>query len=294
MWDYWASSLDRSFWASLSWIYEQGLTPGRVLLALGVLAITAFNAWRRYQRRVASREDTGKAINAAIKTFGIFLASGVLMACTLVFGYFLLADPPSQIAAKNRQITQALAEKKTAMTANQELARQRDNALEQLRQLKYQQYVMLGRTSWFNLYSTLKNPPDNLNGTTKHIIISSSSGNGLIAKDLNTLFVLSWSVSKAFGALGLPNYERDLGAPKFVVTDRAGITIHGASDVVDYFANTLGHCYLIHKSSEMPGGIAEYYNHLYPTTIPLTDTFIWIEIGDGFPLATGDCHGAGN
>ena len=100
MWDYWASSLDRSFWASLSWIYEQGLTPGRVLLALGVLAITAFNAWRRYQRRVASREDTGKAINAAIKTFGIFLASGVLMACTLVFGYFLLADPPSQIAAK--------------------------------------------------------------------------------------------------------------------------------------------------------------------------------------------------
>lgn len=294
MWDYWASALDRSFWASLSWIYEQGLTPGRVLLALGVLAITAFNAWRRYQRGVASREDTGKAINAAIKTFGIFLASGVLMACTLVFSYFLLADPPSQIAAKNRQITQALAEKKTAMTANQELARQRDDALEQLRQLKYQHHVMLGRTSWFNLYNTLKNPPNNLNGTTKHIIISSSSGNDFIAKDLNTLFVLSWSVSKAFGALGLPNYERDLDAPKFVATDRAGITIHGASDVVDYFANTLRNCYLIHKSSEMPGGIAEYYNHLYPTTIPLTDTFIWIEIGNGFPLATGDCSGAGN
>jgi hypothetical protein len=104
---YWTGAIERSFWAACHWIFEQGLTPGRIALAIGALVIAAGLAWRRYLRGLASREETYKALGAATKTFAVFLASGVLMACTAVFGFYLLVDAPTQIVIATDRAIQA-------------------------------------------------------------------------------------------------------------------------------------------------------------------------------------------
>jgi hypothetical protein len=148
--------------------------------------------------------------------------------------------------------------------------------------------------SWFNIFNTLKDPPQELKDLPKtHVLISSAPENLIVAEDLQSLFFLSWSVSKTLPPLALPNYDRDLDAPKFEGSSLPGITIHGRTAAASFIATALGNCYQIHQTSEMPNGVAEYYNKSYPIKITRSDEFTWLEVGKGSPWKT-PCVGRGN
>jgi hypothetical protein len=164
----------------------------------------------------------------------------------------------------------------------------------QLDQLRYQQGLVLGRVSWFNIFNALKEPPQNLRSPPKQwVLISATPENAIVAEDLFSLFFLSWTASKTLSAVNLPNYDRDLDAPKLEGKGLSGITIHGRTAAADFIANSLGNCYQIHRTSEMPQGLADYYLRTNPTWMTSDDVFTWLEVGNGSPWARS-CIGPGN
>ena len=167
----------------------------------------------------------------------------------------------------------------------------------QLEQLRYQQSLVLGRQSWVSIFKTLNAPPKDLQSPPKQwVFISSVPENDVVAHDLHSLFLASWSVSKTLAPLELPHYDRDLDAPKFEGKALPGITDSiGRDDLAaDFIASSLANCYSIRRASEMPAGAVEYYLRTNPTWITGNDVFTWLEVGKGSPWQANACGGPGN
>jgi hypothetical protein len=107
-------------------------------------------------------------------------------------------------------------------------------------------------------------------------------------KELGTLFMLSSNLSKTFGLAGLPDYSRDLDAPKLEGKALRGITVHGRNDAADFIAATLSLCFIVLRTAEIPAGLFDYYHHQSSTTFP-ENKFVWLEIGNGSPWK-GNCR----
>ena len=161
---------------------------------------------------------------------------------------------------------------------------------DEIDRLKYDASLRLGRLSWMNIYRTLINPPDIIKQQPPKyfVLISQPAENAVAGHDLGSLFLASFLQSK-LSPLNLPDYSRDLDAPKFDAKGEAGITIHGRNPGADFIETSLRNCYLTHQTSDMPAGVAEYYHRLSPTTISLGDVFIWLEVGKGLPWRGQTC-----
>jgi hypothetical protein len=149
----------------------------------------------------------------------------------------------------------------------------------------------LGRISWMNLYNTLREPPAEIREAPNkiRILINQPSANAVSGMDLGSLF-FSFPRSNLW-PLNEPNYDHDLDAPRLRAGGGpAGITIHGRNLAADFLERALEHCYIIRRTSEMPAGIPEFYHRMYPTTVSESDTFVWLELGDGSPLRPRACQ----
>lgn len=166
----------------------------------------------------------------------------------------------------------------------------------QLSRLKYERYISMGRTTFFNNFNSISSVPDELKGPPKQfVVITSSSENTVLAQDLNALFSLAWTISKTLAPAPLPNYDRDLDAPKFEGKSLPGITIHGATPAAKFIGERL-YCFQLHRTAEMPARIAEYYHQFNPPAFSEDAIFTWLEIGNGVPWAqpNNPCIGPGN
>jgi hypothetical protein len=147
----------------------------------------------------------------------------------------------------------------------------------------------LGRTSWFNLFNGLTQPAETLLLPKWFVITTSPPENAEAATELNTIFYLASTVSGALSPAGLPDYSKDLDAPKLEGKALRGITIHGRNQGADFIAETLQNCFVVLRTAEMPTGLFDYYHRQNPTVFP-QDQFVWLEIGNGSPWK-GNCRG---
>jgi hypothetical protein len=149
----------------------------------------------------------------------------------------------------------------------------------------------IGRVSWSNRSNNFRETPHELKGQTAKnlVLISSSPDNATVENDLTSLLNITF-VQSTVRPLGLPDYSRDLDAPRFDAGDLAGITIHGDSALADFLDRVLQHCYVLHRKRDVPMGTPEYFHKKYPATISTSDTFVWLEIGKGPPLRPRACQ----
>jgi hypothetical protein len=147
----------------------------------------------------------------------------------------------------------------------------------------------LGRTSWSNLYNGLTQPGQLKQLSGWWIIVTAPPENAEAEKELSTLFMLSSNLSKTLSLAGLPDYSRDLDAPKLEGKALRGITVHGRNDAADFVAATLSNCFIVLRTAETPVGLFDYYHRQSSTTFP-NDKFVWLEIGNESPWK-GNCSG---
>jgi hypothetical protein len=147
----------------------------------------------------------------------------------------------------------------------------------------------LGRVSWLNIFNGFTRPGDTLLLPKWFVIVTSPPENVEAEKELNTIFNLASTVSGSLKPAGLPDYSRDLDAPKLEGKALRGITVHGRNPAADLIAETLQNCFLILRTAEMPAGLFDYYHRQNPTVFP-EDKFVWLEIGNGSPWK-GNCSG---
>jgi hypothetical protein len=146
----------------------------------------------------------------------------------------------------------------------------------------------LGRVSWSNLFNGLTQPTQLRQLSGWWIILTAPPENSEAEKELNTLLMLSSNLSKTLRPAGLPDYARDLDAPKLEGKALRGITIHGRNDAADFIAVTLSNCFNVLRTAEMPANLFDYYHRQSSTIFP-EDKFVWLEIGNGSPWK-GNCR----
>jgi hypothetical protein len=186
-------------------------------------------------------------------------------------------------------------ETSSVAVADKQTTRLADDASDQLRRLQYERYITLGRISFFNMFNALSEASKTVRVPPKQwIVISSVQENALLEQDINALFFQSWAVSKTLSVIDLPNYDRDLDAPKFEGSALPGITIHGRTVAAEYISGVLGNCFSVHQTAEMPTGVTEYYARIFPKTVTVDDVFTWLEVGKGSPWKSRPCIGPGN
>lgn len=180
--------------------------------------------------------------------------------------------------------------------APQSSSDQTADAAADVRKLEHERFITIGRTTFFNLQNELSSLPPEFKAPPNHfVIVSPASESSKLAEDLNALFYLVWAQSRgSMRGLNLPNYDRDLDAPKFEGKGLPGITVHGRAAIADFIAQKLNNCFQIRRTGEMPSGVAEYYNKIHPTTISISDVFVWLEIGKGSPWKGRPCTGPGS
>ena len=172
----------------------------------------------------------------------------------------------------------------------------RNETVNHLRKLEYEKQITLGRTSFFNMMTSLSNlPPELKNPPKQFVIISSTPENVVLREDLSALIYLSWNLSRgSLRPLNLPEYDHDRDAPKFEADESPGITIHGSKALADFIERSLSNCFHIGTTTQMPVGAAEYYIQKFPSWISKDDGFTWLEIGRGLPWKNVPCIGPGN
>jgi hypothetical protein len=147
----------------------------------------------------------------------------------------------------------------------------------------------LGRASWFTIFFGLTKPGETLLLPKWFVIVTSPPENAEAEGELNTIFNLASTVSGTLRPAGLPDYSRDLDAPKLEGKALRGITVHGRNPAADLIAETLQNCFLILRTAEVPAGLFDYYHRQSPAVFP-EDKFVWLEIGNGSPWK-GNCRG---
>lgn len=146
----------------------------------------------------------------------------------------------------------------------------------------------LGRTGWFNLFNGLTQPGQLQQLSGWFVIITAPPENAEAEKELNSLFYLSTTGSKALRPTGPPDHSKDLDAPRLEGKALRGITIHGRNQAADFIAAALQNCFVVLRTAEIPAGLFDYYHRQSPTVFA-EDKFVWLEIGNGSPW-TGNCR----
>jgi hypothetical protein len=147
----------------------------------------------------------------------------------------------------------------------------------------------LGRTGWSNLFNSFTQPGQLKQLSGWWVIVTAPPENAEAEKELNDLFMLSSNLSHTLRLAGLPDYSRDLDAPKLEGKGLRGITVHGRNDAADFIAAALSNCFVVLRTADTPAGLFDYY-HRQSTTAFSEDKFVWLEIGNGSPWK-GNCRG---
>jgi hypothetical protein len=249
------------------------MLPWVALTALVVALPGSINACvSLYDRFLANRErkpvPTGQTGGLGLWVFNLI---SLALLGTVVVGTWIL--PPRAAPVQPPAVPSTATAPASSNASTNELQR-----------LKYEANVRLGRVSWSNIHNRLIEPPDTIKQQPPKyfVIISHTPDNAVVGNDLQSLLITTFLQTK-LGLPNLPDYSRDLDAPKFNGKGDPGITIHGRNPAADFLDTILQNCYFTHRTTEMPEGIAEYYHHLSPTTMSLTDVFTWLEIGNGLP-----------
>jgi hypothetical protein len=124
-----------------------------------------------------------------------------------------------------------------------------------------------------------------------YIVLTSSLDNKALRNGLENILNEARGISGGKSPLlpiGLPDYDKDLDAPRLKGSSKNGITIHGRNQAGDFLMQALGNgsCFILHQTGQTPDELLPYYNRIYPSDV---HNIVWIEIGSGSVLRSPRC-----
>jgi len=135
----------------------------------------------------------------------------------------------------------------------------------------------LGPQTVSKMVAELKESIDRLPGMPPwHVVITTAKENEKVAHDLQSLFTLS---TKNVAIVPLPDYDRDIDAPKFVQNNQiSGVILHGRNQLSDVLKKVWGNCFTVRQASDVSPNVTQYYGFV----------LTWIEVGPESPWRTPD------
>jgi hypothetical protein len=125
------------------------------------------------------------------------------------------------------------------------------------------------------------------------VIVTAAPGNEELGREIENIFNQARGISGAKNRLlptGLPNYEKDLDAPRLEGSGERGITIHGRNQAGDFLMQVFSNngCFITHQTGDTPEVILEYIHRIYHHVAYITN-ITWVEIGNGPAWKTPGC-----
>jgi hypothetical protein len=85
--------------------------------------------------------------------------------------------------------------------------------------------------------------------------------------------------AKDIHILDHPNYDIEIDAPKFSISDVSGFIFHGKNELTDEFSKIIGRCFYFRRTEQRSKEITDYYK---------SPDIVWIQIGKGSPWKTAE------
>ena len=125
------------------------------------------------------------------------------------------------------------------------------------------------------------------------VVVTAAPGNEIFERDITNILNEARGMSGAKSNLlpmGLPDYQRDLDAPRLEERGVRGITIHGRNEAGNFLMQVFSNCFATHQTGDAPEALLEYQYRKYPTTAVDTKKIVWIEVGEGSPWIQSACN----
>jgi hypothetical protein len=124
------------------------------------------------------------------------------------------------------------------------------------------------------------------------IVLTSSPDNEPLRSELEKILNQARGISGGKSPLlpmPLPDYNKNLDAPRLIGNGKSGITIHGRNQAGDFLMEVLAgnNCLILHQTGQTPDELLSYYNRIYTSSD--VHNIAWIEIGSGRALQSSEC-----
>lgn len=162
----------------------------------------------------------------------------------------------------------------------------------ELNDIQHQEQTRIGSTMAIELVSAL-----GLSGVLQtipktFIVLTSSPDNETLRNELEKILSEARGISGGKSPLlpmPLPDYNKNLDAPRLTGSRKNGITIHGRNQAGNFLMEVLAgnNCLILHQTGQTPDELLSYYNRIYTSSD--VHNIAWIEIGSGRALQSLEC-----